>query len=507
MADDITAEIKAEIEKYIISNEEARSIINKYATIYSINRAGIRAHLSIQITAMLATYDKKTGEPLLNFTTIAHDKNKIEANDFFRVETINEKESLGIPINSKKAINEIANRVADNLIGAFNSWNGKVIKGVLCTKITNKAAYGIKGQSTAFRLTQEDPNNPVDIYDVMRKHVREPLNSAIQILRSYSPTGNIQVGYVFNHGHMFNSSASMRGKVIELYKKIEEAGTMTTSDMVKFKTMITKYVNQGTDPVKEVYEEKNVNVNYKRRTKIDNKVYDEHEIFLELQSKKFNIALSSVEKKALDKILDKIVKYLEGRWDTIKSSPDIVKRVALKTLQDTTDSLRVSFGQAKKHGNTNYSKKIKQNNKINLNKGSRRPGRKPKAPTVKVPTRSGGVADVTSNLVLLKNIINEHLPDYVQKNMGKGAAKEILNYRTGRFAKSAELKTLAQVKGSKSFVLDGLVTYMRNPYDVFRPGGKLHKPGRDPKRIIDKSIRQILKEKALIALSFKSQVG
>jgi len=88
----------------------------------------------------------------------------------------------------------------------------------------------------------------------------------------------------------------------------------------------------------------------------------------------------------------------------------------------------------------------------------------------------------------LMNLLNARLHDQIQANMGKGNATKILNYRTGRFARSAEVLSLEQT-GKNSLVAN--YTYMRNPYDVFLPGGRLHKPGRDPEKLINRSIRQL----------------
>ena len=135
---------------------------------------------------------------------------------------------------------------------------------------------------------------------------------------------------------------------------------------------------------------------------------------------------------------------------------------------------------------------------------------------VKIPSRIGKsrgarqprkVTDVAQNLTNMTAIINEHLPIYLRKNMGKGAANQILNWRTGRFGQSAQLKSLIEVKGTRGMMIQGVISYMRHPYDVFKAGGSQHKIGRDPQKLINKSIRQIMRDKALTAMSFKSTLG
>ena len=94
--------------------------------------------------------------------------------------------------------------------------------------------------------------------------------------------------------------------------------------------------------------------------------------------------------------------------------------------------------------------------------------------------------------------LNRRLHDKIQQNMGKGRSKKILNYRTGRFARSAEIErfTPSREKGA----VNAQVKYMRFPYGTFEPGGRLHLPGRNPERIFARSIRQLLQEEKIATL-------
>jgi hypothetical protein len=95
----------------------------------------------------------------------------------------------------------------------------------------------------------------------------------------------------------------------------------------------------------------------------------------------------------------------------------------------------------------------------------------------------------TVNLVNLLAILNSQIQDVVSSNMGDGTRKDILNYRTGRFASTVNIDHLTQNR-------DGLISvfysYMKNPYATFSAGGKQERPKtRDPKLLIGKSIRDI----------------
>jgi len=106
-----------------------------------------------------------------------------------------------------------------------------------------------------------------------------------------------------------------------------------------------------------------------------------------------------------------------------------------------------------------------------------------------VNQRRKSVASSPLNLVVL---INKELPDTVRKNM---QAPGLVN-RTGRFADSVKITDVAQTpQGYPSIGY----TYQRDPYEVFEMGtGNVRAtPERDPRVLIDKSIREIAAQFAL----------
>jgi len=95
----------------------------------------------------------------------------------------------------------------------------------------------------------------------------------------------------------------------------------------------------------------------------------------------------------------------------------------------------------------------------------------------------------TVNLVNLLAILNSQIQDVVSANMGDGTRKDILNYRTGRFASTVNIDHLTQ---SRDGLISVFYSYMKNPYATFSAGGKQERPKtRDPKLLIGKSIRDI----------------
>lgn len=113
---------------------------------------------------------------------------------------------------------------------------------------------------------------------------------------------------------------------------------------------------------------------------------------------------------------------------------------------------------------------------------------KKKISSVKTKARKG----VASDPFRLMALINKELPDTVRKNM---KAPALVN-RTGRFADSVRLTDVVQTpQGFPSFGY----TYARNPYEVFEMGsGNVRAtPERDPRKLIDKSIREIAAQFAI----------
>ena len=96
----------------------------------------------------------------------------------------------------------------------------------------------------------------------------------------------------------------------------------------------------------------------------------------------------------------------------------------------------------------------------------------------------------TTSLASLQTLLNLALAQQIQRNMGTGDSKNILNYRTGRLAESAQVTSMSQ---SRAGMLSAYYTYMKYPYQTFEPGYAQGTPAsRDPKLLIAKSIREIL---------------
>ena len=100
---------------------------------------------------------------------------------------------------------------------------------------------------------------------------------------------------------------------------------------------------------------------------------------------------------------------------------------------------------------------------------------------------------VSSQPLALVTKLNKELPDTVRKNMTAPA----LENRTGTFADSVKVTDIMQTTGGYPSIG---YTYQKNPYQVFEQGQgdeRWATPERDPRRLIDKSIREIAAEFAI----------
>lgn len=103
-----------------------------------------------------------------------------------------------------------------------------------------------------------------------------------------------------------------------------------------------------------------------------------------------------------------------------------------------------------------------------------------------------------SSLTTLMRLLNTNLHDQIQKNMGTGQSTNVLNYRTGRFAHSAQVQRLTW---NRQDLITVFYNYMTYPYATFSAGGRQQYPrSRDPKLLISKSIKEIA------ATQYKQQI-
>jgi len=187
---------------------------------------------------------------------------------------------------------------------------------------------------------------------------------------------------------------------------------------------------------------------------------------------------------------------------------------ALATLQGSpslADNIETAivdkFNGKRKAGKKRKPVKVKQKNLMVINERKSKKAINSKKYLQKPPKIENAVGTTQVNTLDFKDLIsyiNMKLHDKIKdKNMGKGGAKEMLNYRTGRFARSARLENIDSVRGK---MINIAISYQTSPYSVFAPGGHLHKPLRNPELIIRRSIRQLMVDLIAQNLQVNSRV-
>ena len=193
----------------------------------------------------------------------------------------------------------------------------------------------------------------------------------------------------------------------------------------------------------------------------------------------------SAEEKAVKAVFRKFIGDL---------TPKLLNMQGSSTLKEKSAAMVVNKFKGKKGVKVN-SKPVKMHTKTKvISKGTvskasvALSAKKLKTAKKKEKAKSSAA----SQPLQLLGLINQKLPETVRKNMQSPA----LVNRTGRFADSVKVTEIAQT--SKGFPSMGY-TYQRNPYQVFEEGskGNWSNGDRDPRDLIDKSIREIAAQFAI----------
>ena len=166
-------------------------------------------------------------------------------------------------------------------------------------------------------------------------------------------------------------------------------------------------------------------------------------------------------------IRDLTISTLKG--EKIKTSSSIINDIELVKLEDPLKKTRIEVQKLIREvrNSTKKAKILAEKKK-----------------SAQIRTQKGQFISPVS----IKNLLNSKLAQQIQNNMGKGTAKAVLNYRTGRFANSAEVTAVTNRDGA----ITAFYSYMKNPYATFAPGGAQSSPAsRDPNKLIQLSIRQL----------------
>jgi hypothetical protein len=209
------------------------------------------------------------------------------------------------------------------------------------------------------------------------------------------------------------------------------------------------------------------------------------------KSKDVQAAAKLFKKTILPEILKSLNKLVgQNDWPGQKASPAINEMIdtMIENSLFSTKSVNTRFGSKAK------SKKKAAKLKSKVTKVKKYLRKKPKKPPPSKGDIRNYIQDPRGNWISpisLTSLIDGLVGSQVAANMGTPA----LNYRTGRFSESVEVldimpDTGITIRGQRQEQVTAYYTYMKRPYETFERKDKWGE-FKNPRRLIDKSIREI----------------
>lgn len=200
----------------------------------------------------------------------------------------------------------------------------------------------------------------------------------------------------------------------------------------------------------------------------------------------------ALSEKAMADVIDKLTKsvtdpkFAQDLAD-LRSSPSM-KDMIVDHIANTISG--TAKNQAYKVPNRKIATKpVPKPDLTDLRKAFAEEISKAKALQAKLKTQPQNDPDNALNVLSLQAILAGRINQHVADNMGDGSRRDILNYRSGRFAESVSIDRLSM---SRQGMITVFYDYMKYPYATFSAGGKQQSPrSRDPKLLISQSIREI----------------
>ena len=206
----------------------------------------------------------------------------------------------------------------------------------------------------------------------------------------------------------------------------------------------------------------------------------------------FRKKLERVNKQAvkeLDKLSSKeqvlIAKFEKQLQDPeqITGSPSFADILQTKTIDAILGIKSNSSSSKRKITKTVKTKGVETSTKLSVGKKLKvlKPPSVVPVPPIRLRSQTGAFQSVSN----LEALIRMSLYETIKKNMYSPA----LNFQTGRFAESVELKSISY--DNRAGAVTAFLTYMKYPYATFEPGGDRGSIDRSPSSLIIRSVREI----------------
>lgn len=199
------------------------------------------------------------------------------------------------------------------------------------------------------------------------------------------------------------------------------------------------------------------------------------------QARKEQMALNIAKASLQSAIKTKLARG--NRIPSWTGSDDRITIEKKKIIETFNNSVKLKTKSISTKRNLSNQKTAKKSLKVKTKNTTKKVSFKAKPISKELSvTRSSGPREVSS--ITLAALINQQLAATVRKNMRLPGLKNV----SGRFAKSVRVAGIS--KTAQGYPSIGY-TYMKYPYQTFEPGYKQGSFDRDPRKVIDKSIREI----------------
>lgn len=428
-------------------------------------------------------------------------------------ETQLELHKRGIPVSpdDKKKINELASDLKSSLEAEISGLKNTVDNPKLViTKFTIR--YTFTSNTVTKRTGQySDPDSVFDkIKDTYRPHLQAFFNSLQEYLVTQTFTsesgrektkafrgtragvagaGNVLKGpgRVYNAGHV-GESGVLQSMIADVFNNLSDS----------FGVVDDNGNTLNTSEIKKDLEKLGINLSIIRDSKTDS-----HTIAIE----------SATDNKArgaeIRKDKDKLIAELKSAIAKIKDAgPGLIDlkgsdSIRQKKRKETVDAVIMPLAKMKrsktmsvkiKQEDTKQKKSVSKPQKKSVSISAEKGKHSSRKAAVSV-SRGGGAREsqkkgVAASPLALIAEFNRRLPSAIIANMGSPA----LNNQTGRFASSVKVVDILQT--NKGFPSVGY-TYEKNPYQTFEVGYRQGSLEQDPRKLIDRTIREIAVEFAM----------
>jgi len=408
-------------------------------------------------------------------------------------------EAQGIPLNNKDR--EFINKEADGLLTKLKRslprikadekkiTSGKsFIRMTFTSSVKKKSQYG-------------DPDSIYGkIYDTYRPHLKVAFTNIQNYLRQQEFT-NEKTGRTKNKA-LRTKTGKVReapGREVQLghvegKSVIESLIRDAFEDVLGDESIFTETGDALKEPdIRKMMADLGIDVSLIKDAKIDTYT-------VELEAAVDNRSGGDLLKKQKKKLQDQIKAAIKklGGIENLSGSDTPREKYIKKTRQEVLEPFKnlknvkvsakdLKINDTSSSGNKNSKAKAKK-----AARSKKRIGRAALPAVARMRRKKAADRSAARQPLELLGIFNQRLPETVKKNMQEPA----LVNRTGTFADSVQVTEIQRTP--QGFPSIGY-TYKRNPYDIFEVGSGNPRatPERDPRILIDKSIREIAAQFAI----------